>query len=956
MNAFSSRSMLMVFFLVVCGVYANPAIGQASVDGIWNDIPESAISSGVDRMIVPLEYRTLALNMPGLGGLLSQAPMEGSVSLRTSPAIVNLPLPNGEYGTFRVVESPIMAPQLAVRYPEIRTYLGQGIADPTATVRFDITPAGFHAMILSSGPAVYIDPYARGSARHYISYYRHALMPQASRSFDEIGVIDDDGMGVRIAQIVASGAVTSIGEELRTYRLAVAATGEYTVFHGGTVQAGMAAIVTAMNRVNGIYEREVAVRMQLVANNDLLVYTNPSTDPYTNSSGFTMLSENQNNLDNIIGDANYDIGHVFSTGGGGVAGLGVVCGTSVKARGVTGLPSPIGDPFYVDYVAHEMGHQFGANHTFNGNTGSCSGGNRHASTAYEPGSGTTIMAYAGICGSQNIQTNSDDYFHGASIDEMVAFTTLGGGNNCPVITQTGNNPPVVNAGASGLTLPKGTPFVLTGSAVDPDNDTLTYTWEEFDLGPAGHPNTPSGNAPIFRSFKGTTNPSRTFPRLFDLMNNTQTIGEILPSYGRPLNFRLTARDNRAGGGGVGKASTSFSVTDFAGPFTVLSPNGGGGWLTNSTDTVWWDVANTNNPPVNCSHVNILLSTNGGQTFGITLATNTPNDGMEAVAVPDLFTESARVKIEAVSHIFFDISNTNFAVARVTSPVLAFPPDSSLNQPTSLTFRWGRVQEATSYHLQVSSNSLFTSPLVNDSTLTDTTRTVTGLTNNFQYYWRVKAKNNDDPSGWSRVWTFRTVPPAPAIAPNLISPPNNSTHTSLTLTLQWGIVFQATSYRVEVATDTLFTATVIDDSVAALQRVVTLPSLGTYYWRVRARNAGGFGPTSAVWSFTLTPTSVPQSVALPTEFGLSQNYPNPFNPTTVIAYALPHESYVKLEVFNLLGERVATLRDQTLPAGYYSDVFDGAGMASGMYYYRLTAHTGGGQGKDLVGTRRLVLMK
>jgi len=301
-----------------------------------------------------------------------------------------------------------------------------------------------------------------------------------------------------------------------------------------------------------------------------------------------MLSQNQSNLDAVIGSANYDIGHVFSTGGGGVAFLAVVCINGFKARGVTGLPSPTGDIFYIDFVAHEMGHQYGGNHSFNGSSGNCSGGNRNAATAYEPGSGSTIQAYAGICSPQNLQNNSDDYFHNISYVEMTNFTQIGGGSSCPVITPTGNLPPIVNAGTGGLTFPIETPLKLDGSATDPDGDPITFNWEEFDLGPAGHPDFPSGNAPIFRSFPAVSETYRLLPKLSNLLNNTHTIGELLPTYTRTLRFRLTVRDNRAGGGGVDWDQVTHSVTDAAGPFLVTSPNTAVTWQGLSFQTITWD--------------------------------------------------------------------------------------------------------------------------------------------------------------------------------------------------------------------------------------------------------------------------------------------------------------------------------------------------------------------------------
>jgi len=654
---------------VVLILFCNVLFAQNASEELWNNIQEGAIQTAGERYIIPQSYRTLELDIQGMQSALGEAPSEKSIRVLYSTTIIALPLPNGEFNRFKFVESLVMEEELANKFPEIKTYLGQGIDDATASARFDITPAGFHAIIFSVNGTVYIDPYSMGDNQHYISYYKKDFEPseeQLSASCEVMGL--ESEIALELKELVANGPAVFSGDELRTYQLACAVTGEYTIFHGGTVAAGLAAVVTAINRVTGVYEREVAVRMVLVANNDLIIYTNPSTDPYTNNNGGAMLGQNQANLDAVIGSANYDIGHVFSTGGGGVAFLAVICINGFKAQGVTGLSSPIGDPFYIDYVAHEMGHQYGGNHTFNGNAGACSGGNRNAGTAYEPGSGSTIQAYAGICGNQNLQNNSDDYFHNISFVEMVNYTTNSSGNSCPVITATGNSVPIANAGTGGFTIPISTPFILNGSATDPDGDTLTYNWEEFDLGPAGHPNSPSGNAPIFRTFNATMDPWRTFPKLSDLLNNTQTIGEILPTYTRTLTFRLTVRDNKAGGGGVDYDEIQFSVTNAAGPFLVTSPNTSVTWQGNTLQTITWDVANTSVAPVNAAEVNILLSIDGGNTFTEILASNIPNDGTEQLQIPNLPTTEARIKVEAAANVFFDISNENFTIEDNPIPV------------------------------------------------------------------------------------------------------------------------------------------------------------------------------------------------------------------------------------------------------------------------------------------------
>jgi hypothetical protein len=347
-----------------------------------------------------------------------------------------------------------------------------------------------------------------------------------------------------------------------------------------------------------------------------------------------------------------------------------VCKNNVKASGVTGIDPPVGDPYDVDYVAHEVGHQFGANHTFNATTGDCSGQGDITANA-EPGSGSTIMGYAGICEQNNLQSNTDPYFHALSFDEITTYINSGEGNNCGTSIATGNHPPVVNAGANYF-IPKSTPFVLTGSATDVDGDALTYNWEQINTGaPSGDWNNPSGDAPIFRSFRPGPVPVRYFPKIDDVIKNTTTIGELLPSYGRTLNFRLTARDNRAGGGGICFGETSLTVNDQAGPFVVTSPNTDTVWRTGTFKTITWDVARTNVPPVNSANVAIELSIDGGLTFPIQIRTNTPNDGSEEIIVPGNITQTARIRVKSIGNVFYDISNANFQIQASTQSEFIF---------------------------------------------------------------------------------------------------------------------------------------------------------------------------------------------------------------------------------------------------------------------------------------------
>ena len=663
---------------------------HAQRKALWTFVAESRIEKTQGaRTIIPRAYKTIELNQTALTRLLKTLPMENIVPVRNSKFNIGLPMPDGTIQYFKVVESPVMEPELAKKYPQIKTYSGQSLSDPTATVRFDWTPKGFHAMILSSAGTVFIDPYSNADIAHYLSYFKKDFIPMNGTKKFEEGDGGENQLKIKNTpdspnNNKAQKALAPSGTQLHTYRLALAADHNYSAFQGGTKALTLSAMAITMNRVNGVYEREVSVHMNLISNTDALIYITAASDPYTANGACDLRPQNQSNIDLVIGNSNYDIGHLFAMSSGGCATTNSVCNNLLKAYGVTGNSNPVGDPFDIDYVAHEMGHQFNCPHTWNGTQNACSAGQYSASSAYEPGSGTTIMSYAGICGSDDLQPHSDAFFASKSFDDIVSYTTSGTGSNCGATTATGNNPPTVDAGPSGFTIPKNTPFTLTGSGTDPDGDPLTFEYEEFDLGPAGDPNAPSGNAPIFRFFPPTSSPTRTFPRLSDILNNTQTKGEILPSYTRSLNFRLTARDNRAGGGGVNYASMSMNVDDASGPFVVTSPNTAVTWCP-GPHTITWDVANTNVAPVNVTDVKISLSTDGGNTFPTVLAASTPNNGSAAVTFPCTTSTHARIKVEAIGNVFFDISNVNFTTGDNIAPTFTAPNNITIAKDANCNY-------------------------------------------------------------------------------------------------------------------------------------------------------------------------------------------------------------------------------------------------------------------------------
>ncbi len=608
-----------------------------------------------NRWIAPKQAAYFQLSEETLRGYLNLAPSEETLYEKGTSFNLDLPMPEGNMETFRVVASSVMAPGLMSKYPRIRTYAGVSIRNASWKVRFDLTEKGFHALVLRPEGHIYIDPVFHNELALYQSYHRadyvHPNKNMVCETEDE----------VLTAPYETANPKRSIGTELRTYRLALAATGEYTAFAGGTVPAALSDMVTSINRVDGVYETELAIRLVLIDNTDTLIFTDPSSDPYTNSSGATMLGQNQTTVNQRIGSANYDIGHVFSTGGGGIANLGCVCSNNNKARGVTGSPAPVGDPFDIDYVAHEIGHQFGGGHTFNSTLGSCGGGNRSASTAFEPGSGITVMAYAGICGTDDLAGNSIAYFHTKSFDQIITFSQQANGNNCPVTTPTGNLPPVINYYPKQYSMPRLAAFKLVGSATDPDGDTLTYSWEQCDAGPAGTWNAPTGNAPLWRNFAPSLSGERFFPKWTNVLTNIQTPGEVRPGYARSMKFRMVARDNRAGGGGVSYNDTllNVDVINTTDTFKITYPNAPGSmFFIGQQLTLAWDVATTDAAPISVSTVTIWLSTTGGNTFTQMLAQNVPNNGSYTFTVPNIESNSIRFMVVADGNIFYDISDRN----------------------------------------------------------------------------------------------------------------------------------------------------------------------------------------------------------------------------------------------------------------------------------------------------------
>lgn len=582
---------------------------------------------------------------------------------KTNPSNhIEFPDAAGDMHQFTIAPTAIMHPDLAKKFPDLGTYKGKSEND--YVIHFSITDFGFHAQIFTPKGTEYIEPIDLSESTYKVIQRKNLPFTKSFRCHTPDTEEEHDITHSIQKRMTATDSVSSV------YRMAMAATVEYSSFQIRTVnaqnksdfeqkQAVLSAVLKTLTRVNGIYNRDFAITLQLIPDNDKILFID--SDQLDNDDGEKLLDQIQGIIDQAIGFANYDIGHVVSTGGGGIANLKSVC-TNDKARGVTGLAKPIGDTFDVDFVSHEIGHQFGAYHTFNNScTGSIS-----QEYSYEPGSGSTIMAYAGICPinpkskevDTNVQKNTDDYFHAISIQQINEFVRQT--SDCAVHTSITNKAPIVEAG-NAYFIPHSTPFKLTGQATDTDNN-LTYCWEQFNKGFAsGKPKDTQTTGAVFRSQRPTDSPTRYFPKMETVLANEKDEWEVLPSVARTLNFVLSVRDNNSEGGFVGQDQTKVTTIN-QGPFQITSQSAENSCLVQGIDyRISWDVAGTDANGINTSHVNIKLSQDNGVTFATTLIANTPNDGEEIITIPQLFCDECRLLIEPTNGIYYAVSPYPFSI-------------------------------------------------------------------------------------------------------------------------------------------------------------------------------------------------------------------------------------------------------------------------------------------------------
>jgi hypothetical protein len=841
------------YLLLIIIIFFNHRSFAQSINN-WQVKKESEVSKTrlkIDKKNIPSKYKILSLDFKSFQTNLKSASKRNQNNKLATTLLMDFPNEDGTMESYTIEKTSVLAPELEAKYPEIQSFYGVSTKNPLNKIYISTSPSGFTGVI-TGNKTIYIDPASKNDVSNYIIYDRKDCSRSPDDSFVCNAVLDEAINKDKTTSNLKTASTTD--GNLRTYRLALACTSAYSLYYGNTIPQVLAAMNTTITRVNSVFRRDLSVVFQIVANNDRLIYINgfnkdasPDPDPYDNYNGSGMLSVNTANITGLITVGAYDIGHVFSTGGGGIAGTGP-CTAASKGNGVTGIVTPQFDPFDIDYVAHEIGHQFGAGHTY---YNACFGAK--VTDDYETGSASTIMGYAGIC-APNVQGNSDAYFHARSIEQM---TTAIGGHTCVAGTSSGNAAPVV-AAITARTIPISTPFILTGSATDANvADALTYTWEQYnnDGTFVQPPASNSTGGPVFRSFTPTTSPSRTFPNLAAIINNTTPTWEVLPSVGRTLNFRLTVRDNSTLGGRTNFRAVAITVGT-AGPFLVSAPNAGTEiWYAGETKAVTWNVASTNTAKYSTT-VNIKLSTDGGNTYPITLATGVANSGTANITVPNNVGKLNRIKVEAASNIFFDISNANFEIKSGKFEMSSLASTQSVCKPTNAVFTINYTP-APSFS-ETTTFSAIGAPVGATIVFSPTTRSTAGtFTMTVSNTSGVAAGNYPITIKGTSTTANIDFPVLLNVFDNTIgnvtlsSPTNGAANQQTSSLLQWNALSSASSYLVEISTSPTFATITETATVTGTSYQNTLLAQGTInYWRVKPSNSCISGTFSEVFVFQI----------------------------------------------------------------------------------------------------------
>ena len=824
------------------------------------------------------KYQVFSLDLDKLKAQLDGVPSRNNIS-SSSMAEIYFPDNNGGMERFQVSETSTLAPEIALKYPNIKTYIGFSLDNPGTRIRFSITPQGLKTMsTYPDKPTLFTVPLNKGNVSQYITYDRNVRID----SKEDFECLTEN-------EYVPIKEITSFNRDandqiLRTLRIAISTTGEYTNFwddgdntNGDAQEDALAAVVSTLNRTNEVFEVDMAVSFQLVSGTEI-IYPTASTDPYSSSSPNGQL---QSTLTSEVGESNYDIGHLFDYGSnnGNAGCIGCVCVDGQKGSGFSSHQftdndgGPYMDDFFdIDYVPHEIGHQMGGNHTF-------SMSSEGTGVNYEPGSGTTIMGYAGITGADDVQDHSDPYFHYGTINQVLNNLE---NKTCWTSTVITNNPPVANAG-SDYTIPQGTAFKLVGSATDLDErDVLTYSWEQVDDGITTRstfgPTKTSGA--VWRSRPPSTNPTRYMPVKSRVLSGELTetnpgvtvdniSWETVSTVARSLDFALTVRD-RSETNGTGQFPQSdfdfmtVTVDGNSGPFAVISQTANETWNVGESQTVTWDVAGTASGIVNTPTVNIYLSTDGGLTFPFLAANNVANDGSHTFSVPPTNGDSnqLRIMVEGNDNIFYAVNSTNLSLQQSEFVITIEEPSVAVCSPNDViyNFTYNTFQGFTG----TTSFSTLGLPSGLNATFSSNTASTDGEdielvisnigsinegTYDFQIIGTSGAIVKNADANFSVFSTLSEIP-------DLTTPSDSGSGVGLSPTFSWDVISNASSYDIEIASDSEFSSIVAsENSTTNSYTGATLNQSTTYYWRVKAKNTCGDGDFSPTSSFTTQNCSV-----------------------------------------------------------------------------------------------------
>jgi hypothetical protein len=641
-----SPFLALVLALACAGLLVPPATASTrSWDPYWNDLGARVATETAPAF----PHRAFGVSLAELRERLALAHGPDGASIE-----LTLPDPEGRLHRYRVVESPVLGPEMRAAMPDVRTYAARGLDDASAFARVDVTRLGVRAVVLTAEGTYAIDPLVRGRTDRIMAFWAKDE-PAANEGF-ECEVRPAPGIDVaalrRSLEAPREETAAATGDTAYNFRYVIVAPGEYTQWLGGDTLVAMAELVTAVNRVNSAYERDLSIHLECVW---LKAWSDPATDPFPQVPTGNLLERTQTVVDSLWGHDNYDCGQLLSQQGvAGHGGLGYypsVCSVEGIKIGsyVTGaIPT---DLTTYRILMHELGHNFFSLHSWDA---PC---NRSPETAAEPYSGSTIMGRAGRCAPYNVQAQCDWYFHPVSLEEIDVY--LQTATSCAQRRLTGNSPPTANAGPD-YTIPYGTPFLVTGQGSDPNAaDTLSYEWEQMDIAPAPFDLT---LGPLFRSILPSPSPERSFPSLPTVLSNTLVPWDRTAAGARTIKLRLCVRGTPPGIGG--HATDDVVITVAGAPFVVNAPNGGESVPAGTPYLATWTVGGGT-----ATHVDLELSKDGGHTW-TPLALATPNDGAEMVAFPPPAAATCRVRAKAVGNVYYDVSNTDFAI---TGPVVEVDP-------------------------------------------------------------------------------------------------------------------------------------------------------------------------------------------------------------------------------------------------------------------------------------------